>query len=576
VLLFFIICCCGCLFVSCPLPLRKGVFKSRKTALLAVALEFTFLLNFYKNFTPGILRNIAQMLSIAPHWLFMGAGLVFCVLGFYATYLLSGRILHVLRPFKRIVTQHWKQIVILSLLFCISLISIIRANYNYVDDLGRVHLGYQITGDFSRYIASFLSTFLHTNIYLADISPIPQLLSACILAFAAVTLYYVFVGDRKIDIWGLLALIPIGTFPLFLHCYSYKYDAPYMAFSVLVSIAPLVYRNKSFFKFALAVFCGTILVCTTYQAASGILPLLTVAVCLSMWKQKDSIKNIFSFLLSAVLGYISGMVLFRFFLMNTFNGSGGYVNTSISFQSIIPNIKEYFTLIGHWFSPMWILLMIIIVCSFIYTTTQSSKRHKGVTLLMSLCAVVLMCVLSFGAYILFDNPLFSPRSMYGIGIALTVWCIQISLSKKQLIGNTAIALLGCCFFIFSFTYGNALNMQNKYTHFRMEQVLSDINDLELDSSEQKVTIQVIGTAGRPEHLEGIIQEWPLLDELVNIQFSDSSWYWGIYELLYYYGLDDILVTDGNLDLTQYDLPILVDNVYHTIRGNSTQLLIELK
>lgn len=576
VLLALIPCCVGCLFSACAFPLTKDLFTNKKAVLLAMTVEFTFLLFFYKNVTLVILQRIALVLNIPAQWLFLSLGLFFCVLGFYAAYLLSIYVLQTLHPFKVIINRHWKQILILGALFCISIFAIIRANYNYADDLGRIHVGGNLTGAFSRFIASFIATFLHSNTYLTDISPLPQLLAACILAFTAVILYAVITDNQPISFWGLLSLIPVGTFPLFLQCYSYKYDAPYMAFSVLAAIAPLVYRKKSFIKFFLAVSVGTILVCTTYQASTGIFPLVTVAVCLGMWKQNTQLKNILVFLATAVSGYVFGMIVFRFLIMDSAFSSGEYIGTTISLGAVIPNIKKYFLCIGKWFSPTWTLLVIIIAGGFILTVTRTTARNKITTLLLSLCAVMFMCALSFGSYILLEAPLFAPRGMFGFGIAIAVWCIQISVSKKQLIGHAAIALLSCCFFIFSFTYGNALNMQNEYTHLRLEQVLSDIKDLETIKGEQKITVQIVGSIGHPDQLESVFEEWPLLDALVTVQLSDSSWYWGDYELLYYSGMNDILVGSDGLDLTQFDLPVLIDHTYHTIRGNENYLLIELK
>jgi hypothetical protein len=251
-------------------------------------------------------------------------------------------------------------------------------------------------------------------------------------------------------------------------------------------------------------------------------------------------------------------------------------NTGFSLSAFVPNLKEYFSLMNQWFSPVWTLLVIIIAFGFIWTVIRTTQRNKAVSIIFSICAVVLMSVLSFGAYLFLKEPLFFPRAMYGLGIAIAVWGIYISVSKKQVIGQAAIALLALCFFSFSLIYGNALSMQNDYTHFRLEQVLSDMKNLDIMDSEDHISVQITGTVGHPDHLNKLFEEWPLLDKLVSIQLSDSSWYWGGFELLYFYGMNDLLIDSGGIDLTQSDLPVLIDNPYHTIRGNDQYLLIELK
>ena len=573
VLLVFSICLVVSFFTSCPFPLTKNVFKNKKAVLLAATLDLTFLLYFYKRFTPTVLKQIALLLHLPSSWVFIAMGLFFCFVGFYASYLLALNVLTALHPFKVLITKYSKPLLILSILFSISLFTIIRANYNYVDDLGRIHQGYQLTGSFSRYIASFIATFLHSSTYLSDISPIPQLLAAFIMAFTAIVLFAVLTDCGPINRWGIAALIPFGTFPFFLQCYSYKYDAPYMAFSILAAIAPLLYRKKvsSFF---IAAFIGTILVCTTYQASSGIFPLVTLSICLEMWNQRNSTKEILSFLLTGICGYLVGMVFFRFLIMDSINSE--YVNAGISLISIIPNMLEYFRLSGMWLSPVWMVLIFIIACSFIHSHLLTTQHSKALTLILTFFTIALMCILSFGVYIAFDGPMFEPRSMYGWGAVITVWCIRITTSNKQTVGRAVSVLLSCCFFIFACTYGNTLDMQNKYTHFRLEQVLSDIKELEIINGEQTVSIQIVGTIGHPDYLEPIFEEWPLLNKLVTVQLSDSSWYWGDYELLYYSGMNDILVSSNSLDLAKLNLPILIDTAYHTILGNESHLLIELK
>ena len=64
--------------------------------------------------------------------------------------------------------------VILTALYLIAFYSIFRANFNYLDDLGRKHSGYHGWLDWSRWFTQIFSNFLHADLYLADISPLPQ------------------------------------------------------------------------------------------------------------------------------------------------------------------------------------------------------------------------------------------------------------------------------------------------------------------------------------------------------------------------------------------------------------------
>ena len=67
-----------------------------------------------------------------------------------------------------------KPILILTLIFLICFSSIIRADFDYIDDMGRKVSGYRGWSNFSRFLSSFFSIFIHSGKYLTDISPLTQ------------------------------------------------------------------------------------------------------------------------------------------------------------------------------------------------------------------------------------------------------------------------------------------------------------------------------------------------------------------------------------------------------------------
>ena len=77
----------------------------------------------------------------------------------------------------------------------IAFLAIIRANFNYNDDLGRVAFGYKDFLGFSRQTSEYLSGVIHTNNFLADISPLTTLLSSIILGLASV--FAIFIITKK-------------------------------------------------------------------------------------------------------------------------------------------------------------------------------------------------------------------------------------------------------------------------------------------------------------------------------------------------------------------------------------------
>lgn len=135
-------------------------------------------------------------------------------------------------------------------------------------------------------------------------------------------------------------------------------------------------------------------------------------------------------------------------------------------------------------------------------------------------------------------------------------------------------ILSWMFFVFAFTYGNSLYVQKEYTNFRMKEVIEDLADMEVFLSGDSVTVQISGTIGQSPILRNMPQDYEMLNRLIPITFQGKQ-YWGTYEFYHYYNLTNI-VKDDSIDLTAYDLPVLKDTMYHTIKGEGQYILVKLK
>jgi len=113
-----------------------------------------------------------------------------------------------------------KSFILLSVVFLIGISVILRANFNYIDDMGRVSEGYLGWGNFSRFTSNGIAAVFHMDTYLTDISPLTQLIAVLILALTGVLLLYVVYERKSYSIWELVALIPLGLNPYFLECIS--------------------------------------------------------------------------------------------------------------------------------------------------------------------------------------------------------------------------------------------------------------------------------------------------------------------------------------------------------------------
>lgn len=471
---------------------------------------------------------------------------------------------------------------ILAAVYTIAISALLRANYSYRDDLRRAVCGRKGWDNYGRYISNFLSSVIHADSYLTDVSPLPQLIAVLFMAISGIIIWYSVSEKQKFSIWDLVALIPLGLSPYFLACISFKYDSPYMALSILASVAPILYLKRAPIKYIAVVTIGTLVMCMTYQASSGIFPMLTILICIKRWNKREEVKEILKFALSSAIGYFIGLLIFKLFLMPP--PKTQYVSSTLPpIRELIPetmkHLIKYFIQIKDDFKSEWLVLIFLMMIAFIYVMVRDSERNKFVAVCLSVIALLGMLLFSFGMYPVLSKPLFNPRAMYGFGVFITLVGIVLSTSNKIYSGKLVCILLSWCFFVFSFTYGNALKIQESYSEFRMEALLDDLKDIDfiiLKNKNQPVRIQFEGNIGYAPAVQHMSKEAEVLKQLMP---AKSSWTNGIYKFFHYYKVKNViwnLPSVSDLDLTTYNLPVLKDNMFHTIRGKDQFILIEMK
>lgn len=470
-----------------------------------------------------------------------------------------------------------KALLILFAIFAVGISAILRANFYYMDDSPRAALGYKQWDYFSRYLSTALATLVHGGDYLADAAPLPQLLAMLIMAVSGILMLYIVYDRTTFSLWELAAVTMLGLNPYFLGCVSFRFDAPYMALSVLGGVGPLLYRSRSTAAYLVASMLGILTVCTSYQAAAGIFPLLVVVLALRMWNRREPIRQVWRFCLKSAAGYALGLLFFKQVLMVPADTS--YVGNSLpAAGELIPhflkNLGNYYSLVLSDFKPFWLAAAALMLVGFFVRTVWDSRQRKLPAAAMTAAASVFMGLLCFGLYPALASTVFAPRAMYGFGVLLTVLGITAAEGKKGIPLKMPAVVLSWVFFVFSFTYGNALSVQKAYTDFRTQLVIADLQDMEAFRSETPVTVQLSGSIGRAPILDNSPKNYQMLNRLVPETFGggDDLTQYGFY---CYYDLQNV-VWDPETDLREMDLPVLKDTMYHTIRGEDSFILIELK
>lgn len=477
---------------------------------------------------------------------------------------------------------------ILGLIYLVGISAILLAGMHYADDIGRTERGYAVWANFSRYINEILSRFIHADNYLTNIAPLPQLMATFILAIASVMLLCVLVGkDRFRQPWikwiGVtVAVVPLGLSPYMLECLSYQYDAVYMALSVFFVVLPFVFRKRNFRLYLAAIVVGTFGVCMTYQAVIGVFPMMMVFVLINDWSEKiigrdrSEKKEYAKKTIVALAVFGLTLIVFQKFLMIP---RDLYVSNSLpSLQDYIPetvkHLGQYFGLLMSDFKIWWLILAAIIMVIFVVLFVQKSKQNKVLAVVVSMIGILVMVVCTFLVYASLSAPLFAPRAMYAVGICLAIIFVYVVNNSQKIITKVPVWILVWCFFVFAFTYGNALAEQDEYRNMKIDMVMGDLIDLSVMQNDEMKIIQVSGDVGLSPIITHMPQDYQILNRLLASSFNEGL-IWTTYELVY---LSDMgkLRADMNVDLTKMDLPIVKDTAYYNIRADDSNILVEFK
>jgi len=473
-----------------------------------------------------------------------------------------------------------KPVLIMSCIYLLGILTVIRANFLFEDDIKYAVSGFREWYNWSRYVIVFLSYFIQPEINITDISPIPQLLAALVLAVSSVLLVYI-INDRKITTVGLLASVPLGLSPFFLECLAYKFAAIYFTLSIFVCIVPFLFLAHKKVFFFCSVIC-LLIMCMIYQAASGIYLLLVIILCSQDWNyRKKPVKELLSFLGIAVLAFCLALLVYKFFLMRpvSYYASNEMLPISQIIPGLLSNMKTYSTFINQNLSLLWKVGIILVFMLFIIKSTYQSEQNKLFAFLVSISVISISFFASYGVFFLLIKPLYAARAMLGFGVFLSILCVYVVSNFKKFAAIPVLAL-NWCFFVFAFSYGNALADQARYAEFRIGMLLHDLSILYPEHKGEDLSIQLQNKIDYTPLVKNIAYHNPIIEYLVpprlqDVRIFDNLYYleyfnFGTYQMVHYQ--NDI----NDKDAFTENLPVVLDSYYHTIKSDGSHVLIILK
>lgn len=477
----------------------------------------------------------------------------------------------------RILVDNKKYFFTIFFLYVFGYITIFRANFwnISIDDLARQIEGSREWMNWYRYISEIGSIFIHTSKQLIDIAPLTQIIATFFVSLASFYIIYIF--NKKFNYFSCIAILPVGLFPYFLSNLSYRYDSPYMALAMLVSIIPFLFidDNKSFIPLSVI---GLFLMCISYQSASGIYIFMSMLCVFKMFTQENqTIKKLLKTTLICILCYGLTLLIFsKVFIPKP--DTDVYADESLKLSCFIPNTINYFKCISTQLkgTAIFNFTIIVFILFIIYSVIKSSV-NKVITFFTSILLIFFGTTFTFGSYLGLAKPIYSARAFMGIGVF--VGCLSTFIisdinikSKKQLILPKIITIiLSYCTLAFSFAYGNAQADQKNYINFRTTLLLKDLSEV-VETTDEKVELLFISDIGYSRTVQNFIDVYPVAKELIDIALKPNR---SAEFILQSYNFCD-LKSGSNIDFRKENLPVLIDNQFNIIQGENNKYLITFK
>lgn len=296
----------------------------------------------------------------------------------------------------------------------------------------------------------------------------------------------------------------------------FQYDAPGMALSILSATLPILFWHKldNLFsddmvkkqkyylaaKFVALSSLSLLVMLTSYQASSGLLPLLVLTMCFIDILRNSKVKPTLLKALLYIVPYLIAAGLFlAIYNLSSLDNYREASAASISnlLPTIVNNLGLYLSTTWQHLNGGWRILVIAVAISFVISSLLTAKKkirlvRNGV---LSIIYLVIALPLSYGAYIILSSPATNGvssafgRTAIGLGFVTTFTCmitaIWISTSKQIL--SCLLYLPGLCmltaFISYNTAFANAYDDQLSYNKFRAEEVVEDIADIYPDPRE---------------------------------------------------------------------------------------------
>ena len=438
----------------------------------------------------------------------------------------------------------------LVLIFGLYVLPIIIADRYYNDDLARSLMGLTGWNGDGRPLTEELMKLLSGGIPIADISPLPLLISVLILAYTITKYLDANFTDKSLGIAETLFFSLVIMNPFMLANLSYKYDVLSMIIALCVAFIPFVISYDACgIKQIIIVLIVTVTALSLYQVViCAICSLVLIDVLLMIIEDRINKKSILNY----IIGIIFGSLLYKLVIAKIYISRGDWrldaskvligtdENTlmaiKVNIVQIVSEISMYLRSI-----PVCIIVFIAIgVCvSSLFIIKENVLTILNISVMSRITRalfIVLLPVFLVGVNIiplaLVNGTGSKSRALLSVCvIELYIAIMFLNLSRKSKVVAECLIIPCVVFFLsYSYSFGNAEKSQKNYESYLTYNIVSDIETL--NSDDKYNSLSIIGDAPKSQQVRMLTQKYPQFEEIVPVYIGNDWWTSG--SQLYHY------------------------------------------
>lgn len=476
-------------------------------------------------------------------------------------------------------------------LYLLFIIPILRANYFYIDDLGRSLHGYTRWAAAGRPLASFLMEAVNFNRWtITDLAPLPQLLCVVFLAMASAwtSIFY-----RLRLGFGMLPIAIIICNPFFLENLSYRFDSLTMGIAVCLAMLPFgLALLLAEIPLYLGTFLAIFLSLNFYQPALNIFIVLTFFSAMIDLRTRNIAEAAreallrLSCLAAALILYKIETLAFPFDSYGAKHAGIAFDNSSVVLRNLADGYHFLARNLFHTHQTQLLLcVMLLGILSFFIGLHRGNLRRKK-TVLIASASMAILCLLGMlegvvGPIILLRSPIWASRVMIGFGALAACLLSFIVLESQHGAFSKYVSAMLCLVlfaqFTISYAYGNALHAQGLLDG----QIASHVSEDAFILSKGKPSfLMVNGVEPRAPSALLTTKSYPVINALLPSPLH-GGWVWGGV-LLQLHGLPSNIKFINNATpsarasriLARCDIHSMITNLYYNLYKNGSYLIVD--